>query len=354
MKLTVLAAVAACAGFAATIAGIADAQINRSQIRIVGSSTVYPFSVAVAEQFARAGRFRAPTVEETGTGAGIRSFCVGLGAQYADITNASRRMTAAELATCRRNGVTDVVELQIGFDGIVFAVRKGTPTTNLTREQIWRALAREVPVRGQIVPNPHTRWNQIDPTLPDMAIEVIGPPDTSGTRDSVVELVLQEGCRNVAEVLAIADAHRRTAVCSTIREDGRFIEAGENDEVIVRRIAAGGPGVMGIFGYSYLDRNREILDSVRIEGIEDNFENIASGRYPLSRPLYVYLKKTHIQIIAGLREFLAEQASERAIGDQGYLVAIGLVPMTPPERERWQQRALELLPIDLGASSAAR
>jgi phosphate transport system substrate-binding protein len=342
-------AAVALSGALVAIAGLADAQLFRTQIRIVGSSTVYPFTVAVAEQFAQSRQFRAPSVESTGTGAGIRSFCIGLGAQYPDIANASRRMTPAEFAACRQNGVTNIVELQIGFDGIVIAVRKGMPTIDLTREQIWRGLAREVPVNGQLVRNPHTHWNQIDPSLPRVAIAVIGPPETSGTRDSFVELVMQEGCRTVAEVRAVANPRRRNEVCSAIREDGRFIEAGENDALIVQRLAADQPGIMGIFGYSYLDQNRDRLDAVRIDGIEDNFATIASGRYPLSRPLYVYLKQAHIAIIPGLREFLVEYASERAMGDAGYLVSRGLVPMVPQDREQWRQRAQELRLLNLGS-----
>lgn len=343
------AAVAAVVAAGAALTPGAEAQQARNQIRAVGSSTVYPFTTAVAEQFARGGQFRAPIVESIGTGAGIRAFCQGVGVTHPDMANASRRMTASEFNTCRQNGVTEIVELQIGFDGIVIAVKKGTQPINLTRQQIWRGLAREVPVNGQLVRNPYTHWNQVDASLPNIAIEVMGPPPTSGTRDSFVELVMHEGCKDVAEVRALTDARRRNEVCSAMREDGRFIEAGENDNLIVQRLVAGQPGVMGIFGYSFLDQNRDRLEAIRVDGVEDSFENIATGRYPVSRAMFVYVKKAHIGVIPGLREFLAEYASERAVGDRGYLASRGLVPMTRENRARWRQQIEALQVLSLGS-----
>ncbi len=250
-KLLAATAMAVC-----LMVGTSDANAQaRDQIRIVGSSTVFPFTTAVAEQFGRAGRFKTPVVESTGTGGGMRLFCAGVGPQHPDFTNASRRITGSEFDTCRTNGVTEIVELPVGFDGIVLAVKKGSPKFSFTREQIWKALARQVPVNGQLVNNPYQRWNEIDPALPNWPIEVMGPPPTSGTRDSFVELVMDVGCRNVPEIRAISDNRARQQACSAIREDGKFIEAGENDNLIVQRLTAGQAGLIGIFGYSFLDQN---------------------------------------------------------------------------------------------------
>jgi phosphate transport system substrate-binding protein len=311
----------------------AFAQSARDQIRVVGSSTVFPFTSAVAEQFARGGQFRAPIVESIGTGAGIRAFCAGVGVAQPDIANASRRITAAEVATCRQNGVTEIVELKIGFDGIVMATRRGSPQIPFTREQIWKGLAREVPVNGQWVRNPYQTWNQVDPSLPNVAIEAMGPPPTSGTRDSFNELVLLAGCANVPEIRAISDATERNRRCQQIREDGKFIEAGENDNLIVQRLSTGVPGAFGIFGYSFLDQNRDRIEGKSVDGIAPTFENIASGRYPISRAMYVYMKKAHVGVIPGLREFMTEYASERAVGQRGYLASRGLITLPQADRE---------------------
>jgi phosphate transport system substrate-binding protein len=317
----------------------------RDQIRIVGSSTVFPFTTAVAEQFGRQGGFRTPVVESTGTGGGIRLFCAGVGPQHPDIANASRRMTAAEFDTCQRNGVTEITEIPIGFDGIVVAVRRGGPAFNLTREQIWRALAREVPIGGQWVRNPYTHWNQIDPSLPNLAIEIIGPPPTSGTRDSFNELMLSGGCASVPEVRAIADARERQTRCQSIREDGRFIEGGENDNLIVQRLASERHGLIGIFGFSYLDQNADRIEGKSIDGVAPTYENIQSGRYPVSRSMFIYVKNAHVGTIPGIREFIAEYASERAMGENGYLQERGLIVLAGPARAEARQRAANLTPM---------
>jgi phosphate transport system substrate-binding protein len=329
----------ALAASAAILAAAAPAvaQSARDQIRVVGSSTVFPFTSAVAEQFARGGQFRAPIVESIGTGAGIRAFCAGVGVTQPDIANASRRMTAGEFASCRTNGVADIVELKIGFDGIVMATRRGSPQIPFNREHIWKGLAREVPVNGQWVRNPYQTWNQVDPSLPNVAIEAMGPPPTSGTRDSFNELVLLAGCSNVPEIRAISDATERNRRCQQIREDGKFIEAGENDNLIVQRLTTGTPGAFGIFGYSFLDQNRDRIEGKSVDGIAPTFENIASGRYPISRSMYVYMKKAHVGVIPGLREFMTEYASERAVGQRGYLASRGLI--TLPQADRDAQRA---------------
>ena len=335
------------AAIAAIAAGSAHAQTARDQIRVVGSSTVFPFTSAVAEQFARAGQFRAPIVESIGTGAGFRAFCAGVGVTHPDISNASRRMTVAEFNACRQNGVTDIVELKIGFDGIVMATRRGSQAMNLTREHIWRALAREVRVNGQWVRNPYNTWNQVDPSLPALAIEAMGPPPTSGTRDSFNELVLLGGCANVPEIRAITEAAERNRRCQQMREDGKFIEAGENDNLIVQRLSTGAPGAFGIFGYSFLDQNRDRIEGKTVDGVAPTFENISSGRYPVARSMFIYLKKAHVGVIPGLREFMAEYASERAVGQRGYLASRGLITLPQPDREAQRSNIQALTSLNL-------
>jgi phosphate transport system substrate-binding protein len=317
----------------------------RDQIRIVGSSTVFPFTTAVAEQFGRTSGFRTPVVESTGTGGGMRLFCAGIGPQHPDISNASRRITAAEFETCQRNGVTEITELQIGFDGIVAAVRRGGPKFDLTREQMWRALARDVPVGGQWVRNPHTHWNQIDPALPNLAIEIIGPPPTSGTRDAFNELMLSGGCASVPEVRALTDARERQTRCQSVREDGRFVEGGENDNLIVQRLASERHGLIGVFGFSYLDQNADRIEAKSIDGVAPTYENIQARRYPISRSMYVYVKNAHVGTIPGMREFIAEYTSERAMGEGGYLQDRGLIVESAAQRATARQRAAALSPM---------
>lgn len=332
------------AGAAMIAATSAQAQQARDQIRAVGSSTVYPFTTTVAEQFGRAnaGRFKTPIVESIGTGGGIRAFCAGVGLQHPDIANASRRMNKSELDSCIQNGVREVVEVKVGFDGIVMATRKGALQMNLTREQIWKALAKEVPVNGRLVANPYQTWSQVDPSLPNVKIEVFGPPPTSGTRDAFVELVMQEGSKNIAEIRAISDSRARTQAQSAIREDGAFIEAGENDNLIVQRLA-GSNTAMGIFGFSFLDQNIDKLQGKKVDGADPTFENIAAGRYPVARSMYVYVKKAHIGVVPGLKEFMTEYVSERSFGQNGYLATKGLIPLPPAERDA-MRRAVEAMP----------
>jgi phosphate transport system substrate-binding protein len=314
----------------------------RDQIRIVGSSTVFPFTTAVAENFGRTTSFRPPIVESTGTGGGMRLFCAGVGPSHPDVSNASRRITKSEFDTCRNNGVTEIVELKIGFDGIVVTTKRGAPKFNLTREQVWRALARQVPVNGQWVNNPYTTWQQVDASLPNARIEVIGPPPTSGTRDSFNELMLQGGCANVAEVRAVQDAAQRLRYCTQIREDGRFIEGGENDNLIVQRVAAGDGTVLGVFGFSFLEENLDKIEAKLIDGVEPKFETISEGKYPVARDMFIYAKKAHVGVIPGIREFLAEYVSDRAMGDNGYLEQKGLV-ILPQAALRQQQEGIRNL-----------
>lgn len=326
------------AGFAAlaslSLADPAAAQQARDQIRIVGSSTVYPFTTTVAERFSQTGGFKAPIVESTGTGGGMKLFCGGVGTQHPDFTNASRAMTKGEFEACAANGVKDIVEIKVGFDGIAVALKKGSTPVNLKREDIWLALAAQVPQGGKLVPNPYKTWKQVNASLPDWKIEVMGPPPTSGTRDSFVELVMDHGCKAFPEIKAITDKKVQSSACAKIREDGAFIEAGENDNLIVQRLASGGVGLMGVFGYSFLEENTDKLVGAKVDGVEPDFDTISSGKYPVSRPLYVYAKKAHIGVVPGMKEFMAEYVSDRAMAAGGYLEKKGLVAMPKPELEK--------------------
>lgn len=338
MRYTVINKALLFAGLAAAASlGLAEpvaAQQARDQIRIVGSSTVYPFTTTVAERFAQSGGFKAPIVESTGTGGGMKLFCGGVGTQHPDLTNASRAMTKGEFDACVANGVKEIVEMKVGYDGLSVAMKKGTQKVSLKREDIWLGLAAQVPVNGQLVANPYKTWKQVNASLPDWKIEVMGPPPTSGTRDSFVELVMDQGCKGFAEIKAIADSKARSAACGKIREDGAFIEAGENDNLIVQRLAAGQVGVMGVFGYSFLEENMDKLQGVSVDGVEPDFETISNGKYPVARPLFVYAKKAHIGVVPGMKEFMAEYVSDRAMAQGGYLEKKGLVSMPKAEMEK--------------------
>jgi phosphate transport system substrate-binding protein len=335
------------AAFAAiVIAPAAVAQSARDYISIVGSSTVFPFTSTVAEQFGRASTFKTPKVESTGTGGGMKLFCAGVGVQHPDMTNASRRIKASELADCKKNGVNDVVEIKIGFDGIVLANAKASPVYRLTRKDIYLALAKQIPdpaAPTQLISNPYKTWKEVNPALPAVRIEVLGPPPTSGTRDSFLEQVMEPGCTTYAWLKSLKDVDERRykRVCTTIREDGVFIEAGENDNLIVQKLAAN-PSAMGIFGYSFLEENLNSLHGSTIEGIAPEFDTISTGKYPISRALYVYAKKAHVGVIPGMKEFLAEFTSEKAFGDEGYLADKGLVPAPKAEREKVRKDAVAL------------
>ncbi len=311
------------------------AQAVRDVISVVGSSTVYPFTTTVAEQFGRQGRFKTPKVESTGTGGGIKLFCNGLGVQHPDVANASRRMNANELQSCRQNGVSEIIEIKIGFDGLTIAESRRGPSFPLTRQQVYLALAKQVPDPANpttLLANPYRTWRDIDPKLPAIRIEVLGPPPTSGTRDSFHELYMEAGCRKYPwiEQLRSADEKRFKRLCHTLREDGAYVEAGENDNLIVQKLEAN-PNALGIFGFSFLEENLDKLRGLRIDGVEPTFETIASGRFPPARPLYVYVKKAHIGVIPGLREFMDEYVSDRAIGEDGYLTDRGLVALPKTE-----------------------
>ena len=324
------------------------AQSGRDYIYIVGSSTVYPFATVVAERFGRNSEFRTPKVEATGSGGGLKLFCDGIGIDYPDVSIASRPIKTSELQACIANGVHGVVEIKIGYDGIVVANALAAPKFELQRRDLYLALARQLPgpVSGQLVPNRHVLWSDIRPDLPASRIEVLGPPPTSGTRDVLVELVMESGCNAEPWVreLRLTDPARYRDICHTLREDGAFIEAGENDNLIVQKLE-GNHRAVGIFGFSFLDQNGDKVKGSPIDGVPPSFEAIADYTYPVSRPLYFYVKKVHVDVIPGLRVFLVELTSEQAWGDEGYLSYRGLIPMPLDERAAVRDRVLELQPL---------
>jgi phosphate transport system substrate-binding protein len=311
--------------------------LARDQVRIVGSSTVFPFSTVVAEAFGKQGSNKTPVVESTGTGGGFRLFCAGVGVQHPDIANASRRITAGELKACTDNNVT-VSEVKIGYDGIVFAYDRSGPNMNISVEQLWRGIARQVPVNGQMVANPYKKWNQIDPSLPSTDIVIYGPAANHGTRDAVVELVLDEGCKNVAEVKAIADARARQQACRTVREDGAWVDVADAYNVTVDRTLKT-PGSLGVIGFGFFENNKSRLKVSNVGGIEPTFDNIASGKYPVARSMFFYVKREHVGVVPGLKEFVAEFTSNKAAGEDGYLVDKGLIPLPKAELDKVRSEA---------------
>jgi phosphate transport system substrate-binding protein len=313
--------------------GAVHAQAVRDYISIVGSSTVYPFATVVAEQLGRSTAFKTPKIESTGTGGGIKAFCAGVGVEHPDIVNSSRRITDTELGTCAANGVDQIVEVKIGFDGIVLANAKGSSAYSLSLRDVYLALAKNVPDPQdgeKLVPNPYDTWAKLNPKLPNVAIEVLGPPPTFGTRDAFLELAMEGGCKTVGWISKL-ERPAYLAACHTIREDGRYIEVGENDNLIVQKLAAN-PNQLGIFGYSFLEQNADKVHGAHVDGVVPDFDSIAAGEYPISRPLFFYVKKAHVGVIPGIREYLKEFTSDSAWGDFGYLSDKGLVPL--PEEER--------------------
>jgi len=308
----------------------------RDNIEVVGSSTVFPFSTVVAEAYAKKTGNPAPKVESTGSGGGMKLFCDGTGINTPDITNASRRIKSSELEKCAANGVSPV-EVKVGYDGIAFANSKKGDVFKLTRKDIFMALAKDVPVKegdqDKLVPNPYKMWNEVNADLPAIKIEVLGPPPTSGTRDAFAELALEGGCKKIDWINALkkSDSAKYKEICHTVREDGHYIEAGENDNLIVQKLEAN-PNALGIFGFSFLDQNADKVQGSEIDGVAISFDNIAAGDYPVSRPLYFYVKKEHIGTVKGIEEFVAEFTKEDTWGEDGYLADKGMIPM--PEEER--------------------
>jgi phosphate transport system substrate-binding protein len=325
-----------------TVVGTAEA---RDQIRIVGSSTVYPFSTTVAEQFGKTTQFKTPVIESTGTGGGMKLFCAGVGIENPDITNASRAIKKSEVEDCEKNGVKEITEVKIGYDGIVMANSKEAPEMDVSEKQIFLALAKDIPDgKGGLKPNDNKTWKDVDPSFPDVKIEVLGPPPTSGTRDAFAELALEGGCEQFDFIKAWkkSDPSKFKAVCQSVREDGAYVEAGENDVLIVRKLEAN-PAAFGVFGFSFLDQNLDKIRGSKVNGVAPEFETIASGDYPLSRPLFFYVKKAHVGVIPGMKEYIAEFTSDKAWGDYGYLADKGLIPMPEKEREKYRSDAMSLV-----------
>ena len=328
----------------------AFAQTGRDYVYVVGSSTVYPFATVVAERFGRGSDFKTPKIEATGSGGGLKLFCDGVGVNYPDVANSSRAIKESEVLACEQNGVKEIVEVKIGYDGIVIANALQSTTMELSRRDIFLALAKSVPgdTDGALIENPYVTWAEVNSDLPAIKIEVLGPPPTSGTRDAFVELAMEGGCKSVPWIKALksADENQYKAICHTIREDGAFVEAGENDNLIVQKLQAN-PDAFGVFGFSFLDQNREKVKGASVDGVVPTFDAIADGDYPVSRPLYFYVKKAHVDVIPGLRGFLREFTSEKAWGEEGYLSDRGLIPMPDTERRMVAANVRNLTPLSL-------
>lgn len=328
--------IAAAAIAAASVAGFADAASARDQIRIVGSSTVYPFTTAVAEQFGKSGGGKTPVVESTGTGGGFKLFCAGVGVDHPDLTNASRAIKKGEFDDCKKNGVTDIVEIKVGIDGLTIAQSKAGPNIKLTMAQVFLALAEQVPDKdGKLVANPYKNWSDIDASLPNVKIEVLGPPPTSGTRDSFHELFMEPGAEKVPAIAALKKSDRKAfdKAWKSIRKDGAYVEAGENDNVIVQKLETN-RNAFGIFGYSFLEENLAKLRGVTIDGVAPEYDAIAEGKYKGARPLFIYAKKQHVGVIPGIDKFVAEYVSAKAMSKDGYLANKGLVALPKAEADK--------------------
>ncbi len=323
---------------AAAIAALASTgALARDQIRIVGSSTVFPFSTAVAEAFGAMGAFPTPVVESTGTGGGFRLFCSGVGEDTPDVTNASRRITTTELQTCFDNGVAEVTEVMIGYDGIVVAQAAGHEPIHLSLRNLYEGLAARVPTSDDdctMIDNPNQNWSDLSPELPAERIEVFGPPPTSGTRDAFVELAMEGGARQIPCLAEMRSEDRDAfeAAAHTLREDGAWIDSGENDNAIVSTLVRT-PTALGVFGFSFLDQNAARVNGIDIDGVTPTFDAIATGEYPISRSLFFYVKRAHVGVIDGVQEFAEAFAAEEAWGPDGYLADRGLIPL--PEELRF-------------------
>ena len=335
---------AALVAGACAVVSVTDAAVARDRITVVGSSTVFPFATTVAERFGKSTKFKAPIVESTGSGGGLKLFCAGAGDANPDITNASRRIKKSEVEKCAKAGIKDIVEVKIGYDGIVLANSRKAKQMDLTLKDIFLALAKDVPAgEGKTKPNPYKTWKDVNPALPALKIEVLGPPPTSGTRDAFVELAMEGGCKTFGWIKAMKKKNKKAykALCHTVREDGAFIEAGENDNLIVQKLIAN-PSALGIFGFSFLDQNSDTVQGSKVGGVSPEFEQIAGGSYPISRSLFFYVKKSRIGKTPGIREFLAEFTSEKAWGTDGYLTEKGLIPLGDKDRKAWAKKVKDL------------
>ncbi len=332
--------------FAAVSVAAASSALARDSIEVVGSSTVYPFSTVVAERYGRASGNPTPKIESTGSGGGMKLFCSGVGTNYPDITNSSRRMKASEFQKCQANGVKEIIEVQIGYDGIVIANSVESATMQLSRKDIFLALAAKVPgaTAGELIDNPYKTWKDVNSALPDVAIEVLGPPPTSGTRDAFAELGMEGGCKKIDWIAALKASNKNAykTICHTIREDGAYIEAGENDNLIVQKLEAN-PDALGVFGFSFLDQNADKVQGSIIESVEPTFDSIADKSYPISRPLYFYVKKAHVGVVPGIKGFLNEFTSEKAWGEEGYLSEKGMIPLPTKMRREMAENTRNLV-----------
>lgn len=323
---------------------------GRDHIEIVGSSTVYPFATVVAETFGKKTKFKTPKVESTGSGGGLKLFCNGNGIDTPDITNASRRIKKSEFEKCHSNGVDNITEIQVGFDGIAIANAKKGTAFALTRKDLFLALAKQVPTKkeGELIVNPYKTWKQVNANLPDIKIEVLGPPPTSGTRDAFAELAMEGGCKTFEWIKALKKKDKKAykTLCHSVREDGVYIEVGENDNLIVQKLEKN-PDALGIFGFSFLDQNSDKVKGASMDGVAISFESIADGSYPVSRPLFFYVKNDHVGKVPGIQEFLTEFTSEEAWGDEGYLTEKGLIPLSEEKRKEIADNAKNLTRLKL-------
>ena len=320
-------------GSAVLATAFAGNAVARDSISVVGSSTVYPFATVVAERFGKTTDFNTPKIEATGSGGGLKLFCSGIGVQTPDITNSSRRIKSSEYDMCQRNGVTDIVEVLIGFDGIAVANSVNATQFDMGTKDLYLALAKMVPNPDgseSLVENPYQRWSDINPSLPSTEIEVLGPPPTSGTRDAFAELAMEGGCKQFPFIESMEENEFKST-CHTMREDGAYIEAGENDNLIVQKLEAN-PDALGSFGFSFLEQNSDKVQSSIIDGYTADFDAIADGDYGISRPLYFYVKAQHAGTVPGIAEYLAEFTSEQAWGEDGYLADKGMIPLGDEQR----------------------
>ena len=319
---------------------------SRDQIKIVGSSTVYPYATVVAEKFGKSGKFKTPVIESTGTGGGMKLFCAGVGANHPDVTNASRAIKPKEIELCKKNGVTEIIEIIVGNDGISFAHSVSAPDADFTKEQLWRALAAKVDIDGKLLENPYKKWSDIDANLPNKKIEILIAPPTSGTRDAWNSLVMTKGCTKTAKSLYESAGKKAKKECAKIREDGYAVEAGENDTLIIQKLSSN-PDAFGFFGYSYLVANKDKIKASSVDGVQPSLEGIQDYSYPIARPLFFYVKKAHVGVIPGIKEFLKEFTSKKAMSNRGYLAKIGFVPLASDKYKATRTAALDLVTISI-------
>ena len=330
-------------GAASVVAVPVAAQQMRRNIRIVGSSTVYPFSRAVAEHYSRANPgIPAPIIESTGTGAGFKLFCGGVGASHPDISNASRRIKLSEFRSCAANGVSQITEVQIGLDGVALATARAPGLSNLTTQELYYALAKAPFGKA----NPTKTWKDVNRAYPAIPIRIYGPPSTSGTRSSVEDLLMEPGCASSPAMAAMKKTNeaRYNQICKGVREDGAYVASGENDNLIVQKLEAN-PGAVGLFGYSYLEENLSKLRGISLNGVQPSYETIASFRYPGARPMYIYIKNAHLDAIPGIRAYAAEYVREGTFGASGYLRQSGLIAMSNAQRQRSARFATSMTPM---------